>query len=122
MKALDIDKARRRLMDEIAAEARTTAFWTGREAFSDRVMAALAKVPRHAFVREADLPVAYANRPQGIGHGQTISQPYIVALMTDILEIAAGHRVLGRGGARAGRRRPPPARGAGLRQRRGTYR
>ncbi len=88
------DKARRRLLDEIAADARDTAGWTGRAAFSAVTMAAIERVPRHAFVRPEDASAAYANRPQSIGCGQTISQPYIVALMTDLLDLEGGERVL----------------------------
>ncbi len=87
-------KARERLLAEIEANARETANWTGRPRFSDAVMAAMAHVPRHEFVRPDDVTVAYANRPQPIGHGQTISQPYIVALMSDLLDIEEGGRVL----------------------------
>jgi protein-L-isoaspartate(D-aspartate) O-methyltransferase len=55
------------------------------EARLDRdVLAAMAKVPRHAFVPASQLRHAYENRPLAIGHGQTISQPYIVALMTTL--------------------------------------
>jgi protein-L-isoaspartate(D-aspartate) O-methyltransferase len=50
---------------------------------NSRVLAAMRKVPRHLFVPEASRPEAYANRPLPIGYGQTISQPYIVAAMTD---------------------------------------
>ncbi len=57
-------------------------------------MAAMAKVPRHAFVPPAELHLAYVNRPLAIGHGQTISQPYIVAVMTDLLDLEPGDRVL----------------------------
>lgn len=85
---------RRRLLDEIAQDARDTAFWTGRKAFSDNTMAAMAAVPRHEFVRDGDEVVAYINRPQPIGHGQTISQPYIVALMTDLLDLDGTEKVL----------------------------
>ncbi len=84
----------RRLLDEIAQDARDTAFWTGRKAFSDRTMAAMAAVPRHEFMRDGDEVVAYINRPQPIGHGQTISQPYIVALMTDLLDLDGTEKVL----------------------------
>ena len=90
----DPEKARKRLLAEIEANARETANWTGRPRFSDAVMAAMARVPRHEFVRPGDMAVAYANRPQPIGHGQTISQPYIVALMSDLLDIREGGRVL----------------------------
>lgn len=94
-----IDEARlralhARLLEEIQEEAELTARYTGRPAFSERVMAAMAKVPRHAFVPEDDVPYAYVNRPREIGYGQTISQPYIVALMTDLLNLGPGDRVL----------------------------
>ena len=58
------------------------------------VLAALAKVPRHLFVQEALHAQAYADNPVPIGHGQTISQPYIVALMSELLEVEPGMRVL----------------------------
>jgi len=51
-----------------------------------RVLAAMGQVPRHRFVRPIDLPLAYADAPLPIGHRQTISQPYIVALMTQLVE------------------------------------
>jgi len=89
-----LEKARRRLLAEIEANAEETRSWTGRARFSDRVMAAMARVPRHEFVDPADVAAAYANRPQRIGFGQTISQPYIVALMTDLLDLAETDRVL----------------------------
>ncbi len=89
-----LKKARLRLLAEIEVNARETASWTGRERFSDRVMAAMDRVPRHEFVKLGDQVTAYANRPQAIGFGQTISQPYIVALMTDLLDLAETDRVL----------------------------
>ena len=58
------------------------------------VLAALERVPRHLFVPEDERDDAYENRPLPIGHGQTISQPYIVALMTDLLDLPEGGRVL----------------------------
>ena len=63
-------------------------------AFSSPVKEAMARVPRHLFVPEAQRPYAYENRPLPIGHEQTISQPYIVALMTDLLKLGKGDRVL----------------------------
>ena len=83
-----------RLLKEVAAEAQSTAAYTGIAAFAPRTMAALAAVPRHEFVPEAERVSAYLDVPLPIGHGQTISQPYVVALMTDLLEIEAGDRVL----------------------------
>jgi protein-L-isoaspartate(D-aspartate) O-methyltransferase len=59
-----------------------------------RVLAALRSVPRHFFVPPDDLAWAYADGPLPIGHGQTISQPYIVALMTELLEVEPSDRVL----------------------------
>jgi protein-L-isoaspartate(D-aspartate) O-methyltransferase len=58
------------------------------------VLEALEHVPRHRFVPEGQRDFAYLNRPLEIGYGQTISQPYIVALMTELLDISAGDRVL----------------------------
>ena len=84
-----------RLVAEIATEAKGTAFWTGRDHFAVAVMDAIARVPRQAFIPgDVPLGVAYANHPQPIGLGQTISQPYIVALMTDLLNLGGGERVL----------------------------
>lgn len=82
------------LMAEIRAQARETEPWTGRAAFSHAVMAAMAAVPRHDFVPASERAVAYLNRPLPIGHGQTISQPYIVAVMTDLLDLTGTERVL----------------------------
>ena len=59
-----------------------------------RVLAALACVPRHLFVPEEVLDLAYEDRPLPIGKGQTISQPYIVGFMTEALEILPGDRAL----------------------------
>jgi protein-L-isoaspartate(D-aspartate) O-methyltransferase len=59
-----------------------------------RVLGAMQTVPRHRFVPDRLLSVAYADRPLPIGEGQTISQPYVVALMTDILDLNRNDRVL----------------------------
>ena len=90
----ELSLARERLLEDIAAEARHTADWTGRAVLSPRVMATMAKVPRHEFVPAPDHALAYINRPLSIGHGQTISQPYIVAIMTDLLDLNENDRVL----------------------------
>jgi len=81
-------EARQALIAEIAAEAALTVGYTGRVRFSASVMAAMERVPRHEFVPEGLRAYAYANRPLPIGAGKTISQPYIVALMTDMLNPA----------------------------------
>jgi protein-L-isoaspartate(D-aspartate) O-methyltransferase len=91
---MNIRSQHAQLLAEIAQEARQTADLTGRSAFSSRVMDALADVPRHKFVREDEETLAYVNGPLPIGYNQTISQPYIVALMTDLLELDEGSTVL----------------------------
>jgi protein-L-isoaspartate(D-aspartate) O-methyltransferase len=82
------------LLDEIREEVRETRHYTGREVLSERVLAALSRVPRHEFVSESQRAFAYANHPLPIGHGQTISQPYIVALMSELLETTPEDQVL----------------------------
>jgi protein-L-isoaspartate(D-aspartate) O-methyltransferase len=86
------DQARRKLLEEIAADVRDTAEFLNRRELDERVMRALASVPRHEFVPAAERESAYENRPLPIGHGQTISQPYIVAIMTDLVEPRPGCR------------------------------
>lgn len=66
----------------------------GRGIRDERVLAAMRTVPRHAFVPDGQRSRAYADRPLPIGHGQTISQPYIVAYMSEQLGIEPGDRVL----------------------------
>jgi len=90
----EFEAQRRALIDEIALLARETARDTGRPAFDPRVMTVLATVPRHRFVPAGEVRNAYRNRPLPIGHGQTISQPYIVALMTDLANVKPGDSVL----------------------------
>ena len=66
----------------------------GRGVANAAVLRAMGEVPRHLFVPEALAPTAYDDRPLPIGHGQTISQPYIVALMCSMLEPRPGLSVL----------------------------
>ncbi len=82
------------MLDEIEQEVRYTRRLIGKQALDSRVMDAMARVPRDAFVPEDLQEVAFTNGPLPIGYGQTISQPYIVALMTDLLAPKAEHRVL----------------------------
>lgn len=74
------------LLDQIKADAYITADLTGRKVFSERILQAIRAVPRHEFVTPDLAVAAYDNRPLPIGRGQTISQPYIVALMSDLLD------------------------------------
>jgi protein-L-isoaspartate(D-aspartate) O-methyltransferase len=86
--------ARRRLLAEIELDMRATAGSTGRSALDPRVAAALGKVPRERFVPAQYAVHAYENRPLPIGHEQTISQPFIVALMTELVAPKPTDRVL----------------------------
>src|SRR5512146_1066348 len=95
------DKLRAQMMAEIATEAVLTAPYTGKAAFGGRVMQVISRIPRHEFVPIELQSYAYLNRPLPIGYDKTVSQPYIVALMTDLLEIDAGDEVL-ESGAGAG--------------------
>jgi protein-L-isoaspartate(D-aspartate) O-methyltransferase len=88
------ESLRRQMVVEIASEAALTSQYTGRATFSERVMSVLGRVPRHAFVPPELKPYGYLNRPLPIGCEKTVSQPFIVALMTDFLDIEPGDRVL----------------------------
>jgi protein-L-isoaspartate(D-aspartate) O-methyltransferase len=74
------------MLRTIEEEARLTGSLTGRSAFSSRVMEAMEQVPRDSFVPPDLLDQAFIDGPLPIGQGQTISQPFIVALMTDLLD------------------------------------
>ena len=73
------------LLRSIEADCRATSRYTGIQVFKPEVMEAIARVPREEFVPDHLKPWAYENNPLSIGCGQTISQPFIVALMTDLL-------------------------------------
>lgn len=90
----DYARERRAMVATIARLAESTGPETGRSRIDPKVLEAMGRVPRHRFVPRGSEASAYDNRPLAIGHGQTISQPYIVALMTDLLEPRAGHSVL----------------------------
>jgi protein-L-isoaspartate(D-aspartate) O-methyltransferase len=66
----------------------------GRDIRSEAVLAAMGRVPRHRFVPVEEQSEAYTDYPLPIGFGQTISQPYIVAFMTEAIDVGAGHKVL----------------------------
>ena len=90
----DYAESRRVLIESIEDDVRATTAYIGKARLDDRVMAAMARVPRHEFVPERVRRYAYENRPLPIGYGQTISQPYIVALMTDLLALGEDSVVL----------------------------
>jgi protein-L-isoaspartate(D-aspartate) O-methyltransferase len=85
---------RRQMVDTIRREVRATSGYLGQSELSPEVLESLSTVPRHRFVPRRVERVAYENRPLPIGHGQTISQPYIVAIMTALVEPDADARIL----------------------------
>lgn len=87
-------RARGRMVAQIAATAVQIGAESTRTRFDSRVMDVMGSVARHRFVPVDQAPYAYENRPLPIGYGQTISQPYIVALMTDLMNTRSGDKVL----------------------------
>ena len=85
---------REALARAVEQQVRETSDYTGRDRLDPAVLAALRAVPRHEFVPPAYREYAYADRPLPIGEGQTISQPYIVALMTDLAAVGPDSTVL----------------------------
>ena len=85
---------KKQMLREIEREAAYTRNMTGRGKFAPEVMKAMEKVPRERFVPEGARYQAFYNGPLPIGHGQTISQPYIVALMTDLLDCRPEDEIL----------------------------
>jgi protein-L-isoaspartate(D-aspartate) O-methyltransferase len=94
MDANDFELLRRHMLAEISAGAFQASGLIGKPALDERVMAAMGKVPRHDFVPIELQAYAYANTPLPIGFDKTIAQPFMVALMTDLLDIGAGDTVL----------------------------
>ena len=85
---------RRRMVDDIAATAKSTRRDTGRATFGERVMGVMNKLERHLFVPANQAGSAYRDHALPIGSGQTISQPFIVALSTDLIDPQPNHVVL----------------------------
>lgn len=86
--------ARQRMVKEIELDVTATSAYIGRGQLSQEIMRVMGEVPRHEFVPEDVRGAAYVNAPLPIGYGQTISQPYIVALMTDLLAVSRDAKVL----------------------------
>ena len=85
---------RQRMVDDIASEVRGTSARLSKPGLDTRVLKVMRTVPRHEFVPSPLQAEAYAHRPLPIGYGQTISQPYIVAVMTALLDVDRDSRVL----------------------------
>ena len=82
------------MIEEIERDTQETRHYTGRSRLQKSVLDAMRTVDRARFVPADSTLYAWENRPLSIGYGQTISQPFIVALMTDLLELEPSHRVL----------------------------
>ena len=87
------DAQRQALIEDLRDDSRLAEEY-GAPTLSERTLAVLGQVPRHEFVPDEQKRYAYQNRPLSIGAGQTISQPYIVALMTDLAEVTKDDVVL----------------------------
>jgi len=85
---------RQAMVRAIVKDVDETSRYIGKSKLDSRVMETIGRVPRHEFVPVEERFAAYENIPLPIGHGQTISQPYIVALMTDLMELTVNSRVL----------------------------
>lgn len=82
--------ARVNMVRIIEVQIQLTSSITGIRSLAPRVVSALSKVPRHAFLPQSLVPFAYTDRPLPLGFGQNISQPFIIGLMTELLEIQPG--------------------------------
>src|ERR1700751_3690023 len=87
-------RERAAMVETIRAYARSDASVLGQQGLSERVLEAMGQTQRHLFIPERSCSIAYADMPLPIGVGQTISQPFIVALMTQLVEVAPDHVVL----------------------------
>lgn len=92
--AEDFSSQREAMLAEIQQTVSDTSGYIGKKSLDERVMSAIGEVPRHEFIPKYLWSSAYLNRPLPIGSEQTISQPYIVALMTDLAEIDSSSIVL----------------------------
>ena len=86
--------ARREMIEVIESHARSATDALGRDHIDPEVLAVMGNLPRHEFVPDDQRDYAYDDRPLPIGYGQTISQPFIVALMTDMARVGADDVVL----------------------------
>ncbi len=95
IQAVEFDVLRHQMVQEVLSDlAETSKYSGGSSIFGPHVIAALEKVERHRFVPTSQVSSAYLNRPLPIGNGQTISQPFIVALMTELMQVKDDDKVL----------------------------
>ena len=94
MKTEELTALRQHMLVQIAAETIYVSARIGKAALAERTLEVMGRVPRHEFVPVELQSYAYANTPLPIGFDKTISQPFIVALMTDLLDLSTGDKVL----------------------------
>lgn len=90
----EYEELRHKMVEEVVADVAAEISYSGGSALSPSVVAAMQKVKRHLFVPPSQTVNAYLNRPLPIGYGQTISQPLIVAMMTDLMQLKKDDKVL----------------------------
>lgn len=90
----EYEELRHKMVEEVVADVAAEISYSGGSALSPSVVAAMQKVKRHLFVPPSQTVNAYLNRPLPIGYGQTISQPLIVAMMTDLMQLKKNDKVL----------------------------
>lgn len=90
----DYQQQRQALIEQIGEDVKTSSEVLGKSRLDQAVLQAMNAVPRHEFVPDKHKHQSYRNRPLAIGYGQTISQPAIVAIMTDLLQLKPGHKAL----------------------------
>jgi len=90
----DFEEKRKKMVREIVAHGMNCGSVTGRPDISKKVLQVMLEVPRHLFVLQEYIDRAYDDSPLPIGHGKTVSQPFIVALMVDLLDLTESDRVL----------------------------
>ncbi len=91
---VEVVEARKEMLEDIALHMQLVSERIRKKALSESVMKAMATVPRHEFVLDEMRMFAYLDEPLPIGYGKTISQPFMVALMTDLLQVQPDDRVL----------------------------
>lgn len=91
---VEVVEARKEMLEDIALHTQRVSEQIRKEVLSESVMEAMATVPRHKFVLDEMRMFAYLDEPLPIGYGKTISQPFMVALMTDLLQVQPDDRVL----------------------------
>jgi protein-L-isoaspartate(D-aspartate) O-methyltransferase len=94
MESRQLELMRQQMIAEVVADAVFLTSQLGKSAFAARVIEVMGKIPRHEFVPVELRAYSYLNSPLPVGYGKTVSQPFIIALMTDLLEPRPSDKVL----------------------------